>query len=75
MVDNVFCRRLGLGVVGEVLQPDGEESVGSEEVTTTLHEHFRAQFAAEGVQWHTTDKEVDRANEGSFLGLLCGGPS
>jgi hypothetical protein len=31
----------------------------------TLHEHFRAQFAAEGGQWHT-DKEVDRAMRALF---------
>ena len=65
MVDNVFGRRMGLGVVGEVLQPDGAESVGSEEVTMTLHEHFRAQFAAESSQWHK-DKEVDRAMRALF---------
>ena len=60
MVDNVFGRRMGLGVIGEVLQPDGQESVGSEEVTTTLHDHFKAQFASVGSHWHE-DKEVDRA--------------
>ncbi len=40
MIDSVFGRRLGLGVIGEVLQPDGKEAVGSEEVTRTLHDHF-----------------------------------
>ncbi len=69
MVDDVFGRRMGLGVVGEVLQPDGVESVGSEEVTMTLHEHFRARFVAEGGQWHT-DKEVDRAMRASLTLML-----
>ncbi len=31
-----------------MLQPDGKEAVGSEEVTLTLHDHFLAQFASEG---------------------------
>ena len=65
MVDNVFGRRMGLGVIGEVLQPDGRESVGSEEVTTTSHDHFKAQFAAVGAHWHE-DKEVDRAMRALF---------
>ncbi len=71
MVDNVFGRRMGLGVDGEVLQPDRAESVGSEEVTITLREHFRAQFAAEGGQWHT-DKEVDRAMRALFSDSYAG---
>ena len=45
--------------------------VGSEEVTTTLHEHFRAQFAAEGGHWHT-DKEVDRAMRALFSDSYAG---
>ncbi len=44
MVDSVFGRRLGLGVIGEVLRSDGEEAVGSEEVTQTLYDHFLAKF-------------------------------
>jgi hypothetical protein len=71
MVDSVFGRRMGLGVVGEVLQPGGVESVGSEEVTKTLHEHFHAQFAAEGGHWHT-DKEVDRAMRALFSDSYAG---
>ena len=47
------------------------ESVGSEEVTMTLHEHFRAQFAAEGCQWHK-DKEVDRAMRALFSDPYAG---
>ena len=62
---------MGLGVVGEVLQPGGVESVGSEEVTMTLHEHFHAPFAAEGGHWHT-DKEVDRAMRALFLDSYAG---
>ncbi len=65
MVDSVFGRRLGLGVIGEVLQPDGKEAVGSEEVTQTLHDHFTAQFASEEGHWHE-DKEVDRAMRALF---------
>ena len=66
---------MGLGVVGEVLQPGGVESVGSEEVTTTLHEHFRAQFAAEGGHWHTDKEVAGSSDEGSIFGLLRGGLS
>ena len=58
MVDSVLGRRLGLGVIGQVLQPDGKEAVGSEEVTRTLHDHLLA-------HWHE-DKEVDRAIRALF---------
>jgi hypothetical protein len=51
MVDSVLGRRLGLGVIGQVLQPDGKEAVGSEEVTRTLHDHLLA-------HWHE-NTEVD----------------
>ncbi len=52
IVDSVFGRRLGVGVISEVLLADGSEAVGSEEVTRTLHDHFKKQFEAQGASWH-----------------------
>ncbi len=71
MVDSVFGRRLGLGVISEVLLSDGSDAVGSEEVIHTLHDHFKKQFEAQGSSWHE-EPELDTAMRALFADSKAG---